>query len=105
MNRTRTWSIIRQTIRRSDSQTRWDQAYQYLLQWTVDREGAQAPLAPQKEVPDACCRLRPCLEQPPSPSADHLRISLNGCVPTLPASEKRWMSTTSCAVPAAAARA
>ncbi len=71
MNRTRAWSIRRQTIRRSDAQTRWDQAYQHLLQWTADREGAQAPLAPQQEVPDARCPLRSRLDQPTSPSADH----------------------------------
>jgi hypothetical protein len=71
MNRTRAWSIRRQTIRRSDSQTRWDQAYQHLLQWTADREGAQAPLAPQQEVPDECCPVRPGLDQPTSPSANH----------------------------------
>ena len=71
MNCTRAWSIRRLTSRRSDAQTRWDQAYQHLLQWTVDREGTQAPLAPQQEVPDECCPLRPCLDQPTSPSADH----------------------------------
>jgi hypothetical protein len=74
MNRTRAWSIRRQTIRRSDAQTRWDQAYQHLLQWTVDREGGrtpEAPLAPQQEVADARRPLRPCLDQPTSPSANH----------------------------------
>ena len=71
MNRTRIWSIRRLTIWRSDAQTRWDQAYQHLLQWTTDREGAPAPLAPQQEVADACCPLRPCLDQPTSPSANH----------------------------------
>ena len=71
MNRTRAWSIRRQAIRRSDAQTRWDQAYQHLLQWTADREGAPAPLAPQQEVADARCPLRPRLDQPTSPSADH----------------------------------
>src|SRR5262249_36064275 len=30
----------RQTVRRSDAQTRWDQAYQHLLQWMGNREGA-----------------------------------------------------------------
>ena len=71
MNRTRTWSIKRQTIRRRDAQTRWDQAYQHLLQWTADREGAQASLAPQQEALDAHCPLRPCLDQPTGPSAHH----------------------------------
>jgi hypothetical protein len=71
MNRTRTWSIRRQTIRRRDAQTRWDQAYQHLLQWTVDREGARAPLALQQEVADAHCPLRPCLDESTSPSANH----------------------------------
>jgi hypothetical protein len=71
MNRTRTWSIRRQTIRRSDAQTRWDQAYQHLLQWTADREGARAPLALQQEVADAHCPLRPCLDESTSPSANH----------------------------------
>jgi hypothetical protein len=73
MNRTHAWRIHRQLIGRSDAQTRWDQAYQHLLQWTVDREGAQAraPLAPEQEVLDACCPLRSCLDQPTSPSADN----------------------------------
>ncbi len=72
MNCTHAWRIQRQTIRRSDAQTRWDQAYQHLLKWTVDREGTQAPLAPQQEVLDnACCPVRPCLDQPTSPSANH----------------------------------
>jgi hypothetical protein len=71
MNRTRTWSIRRQTIRRSDAQIRWDQAYQHLLQWTIDREGARAPLDLQQEASDAHCPLRPRLDQPTSPSTDH----------------------------------
>jgi Resolvase, N terminal domain len=53
MNRMRPWRIRRQPIGRSDAQTRWDQAHQHLLQWTVDREGActpAAPLAPEQEV-------------------------------------------------------
>ena len=73
MNRTCAWRIRRQPIRRSDAQTRWDQAYQHLLQWTAKREGArtpQVPLAPQQEVADAHCPLRPGLDQPTSPSAD-----------------------------------
>jgi hypothetical protein len=71
MNRTRTWSIRRQTIWRSDAQIRWDQAYQHLLQWTVDREGARTPLALQQEVADAYCPLRPRLDESTSPSPDH----------------------------------
>ena len=71
MNRTRTWSIQRQTIRRNNAQTRWDQAYQHLLQWTIDREGAGAPLALQQEVADAHCPLRPCLDESTSPSPNH----------------------------------
>ena len=73
--RTSGWSIRRQLIWRSDGQTRWDQAYQHLLQRTLNREGAStpgAPLAPMlQEVTDARCSLRPCLDQPASPSADH----------------------------------
>jgi hypothetical protein len=46
MKRTRVWTIRRQTLRRSNVQIRWDQAYQHLLQWAADREGVQAPLAP-----------------------------------------------------------
>jgi hypothetical protein len=72
MNRTRTWSIQRQPLLRSDAQTRWDQVYQHLLQWTVDREGAHEPLlASQQEEPDARCPLRPRLDQPTSPSTNH----------------------------------
>jgi hypothetical protein len=68
MKRTRTWSIRRQTTQRSDAQTRWDQAYQHLLQWTADREGARAPLALQQEVADAYCSLCPGLDESTSPS-------------------------------------
>jgi hypothetical protein len=71
MKRTRVWTIRRQTLRRNDAQTRWDQAYQHLLQWTANREGAQAPLAPQQEVVDAHCPVRPCLNQSTSPSTNH----------------------------------
>jgi len=71
MNRTRTWSIRRQMMRRRDAQTRWDQAYEHLLQWRVDREGAWAPLALQQEVTDAHCPLRPGLDESTSPSANH----------------------------------
>ena len=74
MNRTRAWHIQRQPIQRRDAQTRWDQAYQHLLQWTADREGARtppAPLAPQQEVLDACCPVCPCLDQSTGSSANH----------------------------------
>jgi hypothetical protein len=71
MKRARGWNIRRQTLRRSAAQTRWDQAYQHLLQWTADREGAQAPLAPQQEVAAAHCPLCPRLDQPARPSATH----------------------------------
>jgi hypothetical protein len=72
MKRLRTWTIRRQTTRRSDAQTRWDQAYQRLLQWTANREGAHwARLAPQQEASDAHCPLRAGLDEPTSPSTDH----------------------------------
>ncbi len=76
MNRTHaSWRIRRQTTQRSDTQTRWDQAYQHLLQWTVDREGVRTPETPlasqQQEVFDAYCPLRPCLDQPTGPSTNH----------------------------------
>jgi hypothetical protein len=71
MKRTHTWSVQRQPIRRSDAPTRWDQAYQHLLQWTIDREGARTPLALQQEVADAHCPLRPGLDESTSPSPDH----------------------------------
>jgi hypothetical protein len=73
MKRTRAWSIRRQTIRRSDSQTRWDQAYQHLLQWTTThREGVRGALTPPlQQVADAYCSLRPGLDQPTGPNADH----------------------------------
>jgi hypothetical protein len=71
MKRTRTWSIRRQTIQRSDAQTRWDHAYQHLLQWTANGEGARAPLALQQEVADAQCSLRPGLDESTSPSPNH----------------------------------
>ena len=103
MNRMRAWNIRRQLIRRSEAQTRWDQAYQHLLQWTANREGAhEAPLAPQQEASDAHCPLRPRLDQPASPGTNHPCNSLSGCAPTSPAKEKRWMSTTSSATLATA---
>src|SRR5689334_21343581 len=80
MNRMRTWSIRRQTMRRSEAQrgaarrseaqTRWDHAYQHLLQWRANREGAdEAPRALEQETTDAHCPLRPGLDQPTSPGA------------------------------------
>jgi hypothetical protein len=74
MNRTHAWRSRRQTTQRSDAPTRWDQAYQHLLQWTVDGAGAhtpETPRAPQQEVPEACCPVRPCLDQPTGPSTNY----------------------------------
>jgi hypothetical protein len=73
MNRTRAWRIQRQLIERSDAQTRWDQAYQHLLQWTTtNQEGVKPCLTPPlQEVPDAYCPLCPCLDQSASPSTNH----------------------------------
>src|SRR5215210_85863 len=39
----RWWRVHRQTVKRPDARQRWDQAYQAILQWSLENEQTRAP--------------------------------------------------------------
>jgi uncharacterized protein (UPF0548 family) len=63
------WNIRRQTTPLPDGQQRWDQAYQWLLEWS--RCQSAPPLPPAKETHDASCRVCTGVDHKSSPAADH----------------------------------
>ncbi len=69
------WRIRRQTQSTPDALQRWDRAYQYLLQWTpttrLDQPANPQPsVTSNKEVPNACSNLCPCLDRQSGPRSD-----------------------------------
>jgi hypothetical protein len=71
----RHWHIRRQFQPTADGARRWDQAYQYLLQWTTPNEPHVAPapgplLNLQVEVCHEHRDLRPCVDRAPDAGAN-----------------------------------
>ena len=72
----RQWQIRRQFQPTADGARRWDQAYQYLLQWSQPTQPIAAPhsstsLSPPLEVTHDKRNLCPRVHRPASPGADH----------------------------------
>jgi hypothetical protein len=72
----RHWQIRRQFQPTADAAQRWDQVYQYLIQWsqpTASTTSTSLPtsLHPSQEVTDDKCHLCPCLNRPASPGPNH----------------------------------
>ncbi len=64
------WHIHRRMTPLPDGQRRWDQAYQWLLEWS--RCPAAPPPNPEQEAQDdANCRVCAGIDPEPSPPADH----------------------------------
>ena len=45
----RRWHVRREAMERPDGRQRWDQAYQAILQWSLEDEQARAPRANDEE--------------------------------------------------------
>ena len=45
----RRWHLRREAMERPDARQRWDQAYQAILQWSLENEQARAPSANGKK--------------------------------------------------------
>jgi anti-sigma factor RsiW len=45
----RRWHVRREAMERPDARQRWDQAYQAILQWSLENEHARAPRANDEE--------------------------------------------------------
>src|SRR5918993_3686053 len=45
----RQWHLHREAMERPDARQRWDQAYQAILQWSLENEQARAPSANGKK--------------------------------------------------------
>ena len=46
------WHVRRSTVAQHDGERRWDEAYQFLLQWTMEHEAGKrpAPSHPQEDT-------------------------------------------------------
>jgi hypothetical protein len=58
----RRWHVRREAMERPDARQRWDQAYQAILQWSLENEQARAPRANDEEVYHESGGLRPGLD-------------------------------------------
>jgi hypothetical protein len=58
----RQWHLHREAMERPDARQRWDQAYQAILQWSLENEQARAPKANGKEEYLESGGLRPGLD-------------------------------------------
>jgi hypothetical protein len=70
----RHWQIRRQFQPTADGARRWDQVYQYLLQWTTPPEPSATPSpfhTPQKEVTHEHGDLCPGVNRTADPGANH----------------------------------
>lgn len=68
----RQWQVRRATVATTTGQQRWDQAYQFLLQWATAQAGEAAGAAPptREEAADARSDLRPRLDDAAGAAAD-----------------------------------
>ncbi len=68
----RPWQIRRRVIARSDGERRWDDAYQFLLQWAMDDDTGMGPVpSHQQEESDGSSPVCPCVDHPTTANADH----------------------------------
>ena len=58
----RRWHLRREAIERPDARQRWDQAYQAILQWSLENEQALAPKANGKEEYHEGSSVRPSFD-------------------------------------------
>jgi hypothetical protein len=63
------WHIRRQMTPLPDGQQRWDQAYQWLLEWS--RCPPAPPVPSGKETHDANCRVCTRVDHKSGPPANH----------------------------------
>jgi hypothetical protein len=71
---TRHWQIRRQFQPTADGARRWDQVYQYLLQWTTPPEPSAVPSpshTPQMEVPHEHRDLWPGVDRTADSGPNH----------------------------------
>ena len=58
----RRWHLRREAMERPDGRQRWDQAYQAILQWSLENEQARAPRANYEEEYHEGGGIRPGLD-------------------------------------------
>jgi hypothetical protein len=58
----RRWRVHRETVKRPDARQRWEQAYQAILQWSLENEQTRAPGANGKEDYHEGGGIRPALD-------------------------------------------
>ena len=65
------WHVHRTVRAQSDGERRWDYAYQFLLQWTMDHDAGASPASgyPQEE-PYGSRSVCPCFNNPPTANSD-----------------------------------
>ena len=66
------WHVRRSTGVQHDGERRWDEAYQFLLQWTMEHEAGTrpAPSHPQED-PHGSRSVRAGLNAPSTTAPDH----------------------------------
>ena len=65
------WHVSRSAAARSDSQRRWDYAYQFLLRWVMENSAGVAPVPSHLQEDQNGDRIvRPGLDQSPTTNAD-----------------------------------
>ena len=65
------WEVRRTVVAQHDGERRWDDAYQFLLQWAMEDEAGTrpAPSHPQEDS-HGSCSVRPCLNTPSTAASD-----------------------------------
>ena len=66
----RWWRVHRQTVKRPDARQRWDQAYQAILQWSLENEQARVPRANDEEEYHEGGGIPPGLDLPAGQAPD-----------------------------------
>ena len=66
----RRWHLRREAMERPDGRQRWDQAYQAILQWSLENEQARAPRAKEEEYHEGG-GIRPGLDLPAGQARDY----------------------------------
>jgi|Tabmets5t2r1_1033131.scaffolds.fasta_scaffold13541_3 uncharacterized protein (UPF0548 family) len=66
------WQVRRAVVARGDGERRWDNAYQFLLQWAMAHDAGTdpAPSHSEKEHSHERCPLCPGFDHPPTAVAD-----------------------------------
>ena len=73
MKTTPLWQVRRTGIVHSDGARRWDDAYQFLLQWAMEYTAGErpAPSHPEKEASHGTCLVCPRVDQPSAADPDN----------------------------------